>query len=76
MIWQHKEEQQKQKQMNDLYKQIREEYKHKLADSFTKQIGDSNIKELQNAVEQAQDHDDQLLHLIGVKNLEQEDLTL
>jgi hypothetical protein len=37
MIWQNKEEQQKHKLMNDLYKQIREDYKTKLTDIFLKQ---------------------------------------
>lgn len=60
--------------MNDLYKQIREEYKIKLAESFTKQVGD--IQELKSVIELAQDHDDQLAHLIGVKHEVQEDLTL
>lgn len=37
MIWQHKEEQQKQKSMNNLYRQIREEYKSKLVSIYSQQ---------------------------------------
>jgi len=36
MIWQSKEEHQKQKAMNEQYRQIREEYKNKLAEYFVK----------------------------------------
>lgn len=38
LIWQEKEEQQKQKLMNDYYRTVREEYKNKLADVYDRTL--------------------------------------
>ena len=38
LIWQEKEEQQKQKTMNDYYRTVREEYKNKLAEVYDRTI--------------------------------------
>jgi hypothetical protein len=57
MIWQHKEEQQKQKAMNDYYRQVREEYKSKLIENFSRHQPDpKHLKETMEVFE----HPDQL----------------
>jgi len=69
MIWQHKEEQQKQKSMNNLYRQIREEYKSKLVSMYSQQQHqDPKLASEQMEIFEDQDNIDSMLaHLVGAK---------
>jgi hypothetical protein len=69
MIWQHKEEQQKQKSMNNLYRQIREEYKSKLVSMYSQQQQqDPKLASEQMEIFENQDNIDSMLaHLVGAK---------
>ena len=68
MIWQHKEEQQKQKSMNNLYRQIREEYKSKLVSMYSQQQQQQVLASEQREIFENPDQIDSMLaHLVGAK---------
>jgi len=68
MIWQHKEEQQKQKSMNNLYRQIREEYKSKLVSMYSQQQQQQVLASERSEIFENPDRIDSMLaHLVGTK---------
>lgn len=75
MIWQHKEEQQKQKSMNNLYRQIREEYKSKLVSMYSQQQQQQVLASEQREIFENPDQIDSMLaHLVGAKKQDESDI--